>query len=89
MAQSKAVVTTSVGAEGIDATRGEEIVVADAPAEFADETVFLLQNPDLVQSIGAKARQLIEEKYDWRIIERDIHELYKKLSPNYLQFAFL
>jgi sugar transferase (PEP-CTERM/EpsH1 system associated) len=81
MAQGKPVVTTPVGVEGIAATNGDEIIVANDPHAFANNIVFLLENPGEARRIGMNARQVIETKYDWRIIEKDIDRLYEKLCP--------
>ena len=76
MAQGKAVVTTSIGAEGIEALPDKEIIIADTPEKFAEKTVFLLQHPDLASKIGQCARKVIEDKYDWKVIEAKIHQIY-------------
>jgi len=76
MAQASAVVTTSVGAEGIEARNGHELVVADSPEKFASKTVELLNNPDAAATMGRNARRLMEERYDWEVINRSICQLY-------------
>ena len=83
MAQGKPVVTTSIGAEGIDAKSDEEIIVADDPQEFAEKTVYLLQNPVEAQKIGLRARKVIERKYDWKIIECKLKTLYRDLCNHH------
>ncbi len=65
MAVGAPVVTSSLGFEGIDATPGEHLFVADTPDEFADAVVALLDNPKLRRRIVDNARKLIEEKYQW------------------------
>lgn len=77
MAMEKAVITTTVGAEGIKATPGEDLLIADSPLEFAEKTVFLLQHPEIVRKIGKNARKVIEEYYDWEVIGKKMHELYE------------
>ncbi len=83
LAMGKAVVTTSVGAEGIDVTNGENVIIADDPAEFARETVNLLSNPEKTEEIGKKARELVLEKYDWRKIGKRYSALYEELVDRY------
>ncbi|NIR50946.1 glycosyltransferase [candidate division KSB1 bacterium] len=82
MAQGKPVVTTSVGAEGIDAEPEKEIIVADESEKFAERIVFLLQHPDRAKRIGLRARKLIERTYDWRLISRTIQDVYADLEKN-------
>ena len=64
MALGKAVVTTSIGLEGILATDRREVLIANEPAEFADRILELLDQPELVKSLGVAARKLVEERYD-------------------------
>ncbi len=71
MAASRAVVSTSVGCEGIDVTSGVDILTADAPEEFADACVKLLHDREARQAVAAAGRRLVFEKYRWaRIRER-------------------
>lgn len=80
MAQGKAVITTSIGAEGIEAKPDEEILIAEAPKEFAEKTVWLLKNPERAQKIGLRARQVIEEKYSWKVINKKLRQVYKEFE---------
>jgi len=65
MAMGKAVVSTSVGAEGLPVRSGENILLADTPNEFADSVISLLRDPQERKRLGASARTLVEEKYGW------------------------
>ena len=64
MAMGKAIVSTSIGLEGILATDRREVLIANEPTEFADRILELLDQPDLVKSLGIAARTLVEERYD-------------------------
>ncbi len=68
MALGTPVIATSKGAEGLDVMHGENILIADNPAQFASETVRLLRDPTLRARLAANARRLVEEKYNWRSI---------------------
>lgn len=61
-------VSTRVGAEGIVAAQGEDMLLADEPAQFAAEVVRLLHDPALNQRIAAGGRRSVELHYDWRRI---------------------
>jgi glycosyltransferase involved in cell wall biosynthesis len=61
-------VSTTVGAEGIDATPGEDILLADEPGAFAAEVVRLLCDQALNAAIAAGGRRSAELHYDWRKI---------------------
>ena len=65
MALGTPVVATARGAEGIAATPGQEILVADEPAEFAAATLRLMSDRTLRARIGAAGRRLVERRYGW------------------------
>jgi polysaccharide biosynthesis protein PslH len=52
------VVSTRIGAEGIDARHGQELLFADGPSEFADACLELLENPAYAAQIGSRGRSL-------------------------------
>ncbi|MBN1540587.1 glycosyltransferase [candidate division KSB1 bacterium] len=79
MSMARAVVTTSIGAEGILAMPGKEIVIADHPEDFAEQVIRLLQNPQQAKAIGKAARQRIQETYDWSIVAAEMERLYGAL----------
>ena len=68
MAMSKAVVSTSIGAEGLPVRSGENILLADTPQDFADAVIALLRDLDRRKRLGAAARALVQEKYSWPIV---------------------
>jgi polysaccharide biosynthesis protein PslH len=75
------VVSTSIGYEGIDARNGEHLLIGDSPQAFADHVLKLLANPALSQQMVQQARQLIEEKYEWRVIAKQFAQYMSSLSP--------
>jgi glycosyltransferase involved in cell wall biosynthesis len=76
MAQGKALVSTSLGVEGIEAEDGKHFVRADTAEEFADRVVELLQNPRRRRELAAAARARVEERYAWPVIGRRLVEAY-------------
>ena len=66
MAMSKAVASTSVGAEGLPVRTGENILLADTPRDFAEAVVNLLRDPKRRKQLGTAARTLVQEKYSWQ-----------------------
>ncbi|HLX90788.1 MAG TPA: glycosyltransferase family 4 protein, partial [Puia sp.] len=68
MGRRKAVVATSVGAEGIKYQNGKNILIADDPASFASAVNRLLKDRSLVESIASSAHTLVRENYDWNIV---------------------
>ena len=57
------VVSTSAGAEGIEAVSGEHILIADSPAQFVAAIAMLSENPDRAQRMTRAARELVERRY--------------------------
>jgi glycosyltransferase involved in cell wall biosynthesis len=71
LAMGLPVVSTSVGAEGIEVTNGENIVLADGAEDFADAVVRVLTEPALAQKIARGGRSLMDARYAWdRVGER-------------------
>ena len=68
----KAMVSTTIGAEGLDFVPGREILIADAPEEFADGVVELLRDPVRRRSLGQAARRRVAADYDLIALERSI-----------------
>jgi len=65
MAMGKAVVSTTVGAEGLPVTHGHDILIADEPARFAQAVVHMIRSVDARRRIESAARRLVVEKHDW------------------------
>ncbi|WP_153640303.1 glycosyltransferase family 4 protein [Prolixibacter sp. NT017] len=63
LTMGKAIVTTSIGAEGIPVQSGKELIVADAPEAFAKAVIQLINNPDRIQQLGHEAFRLASEHY--------------------------
>jgi glycosyltransferase involved in cell wall biosynthesis len=61
----RAVVSTTIGAEGLPVRNGEHIAIADEPRAFADAVLRLMRGTAERQRIGAAARQLVVSQYDW------------------------
>jgi glycosyltransferase involved in cell wall biosynthesis len=66
MASGVPVVSTRLGAEGLPARDGENILLADTAAELADATVRLLADAGLRARLAASARELMVEHFSWR-----------------------
>jgi glycosyltransferase involved in cell wall biosynthesis len=75
MALRTPVVSTSRGAEGLEATPGEEILIADEPAEFAGAVLRLLGDGALRAKLTANGRRLVEEHYLWETSARKLEQL--------------
>ncbi|MFX0140480.1 MAG: glycosyltransferase, partial [Candidatus Hodarchaeota archaeon] len=78
----KAVVTTSIGAEGIKVTPDKDIIVADTSQEFAEKTSYLLQHPEEAKIMGEKGRKVIEKYYSWETISKKMYQVYDEVYTN-------
>lgn len=79
MAAGKAVVSTTVGCEGIEGIEKIHYLTADKPADFAKCVTDILTNPKLRQQLGVNARKLAIQKYDWETIVDKINKTYEDL----------
>ena len=78
-AMGKAIVSTSVGCEGLDYTDGENLLVADSSGVFADKVVELLKDNTLKGHLEKNGRKVVEEKYSWDVIGEMIKNEMEKL----------
>ncbi|MBN1551433.1 glycosyltransferase family 4 protein [bacterium] len=74
------VVSTSLGVRGINAKSDVHYVSAEKK-DFAEKISLTLKNPDLKNKIGASARHLAEQYYDWKIISKNTIREIEKLLP--------
>jgi glycosyltransferase involved in cell wall biosynthesis len=79
MAAGLPVVSTTIGAEGLEVTDGENILLADEPSEFAGKINLLLKNPALRDKIGQAGRVLVRQKYDWKLSVAKLNQIYESL----------
>ncbi len=72
----RAVVSTSVGAEGIEVQPDTHLVIADTPQAFARSVVELLQNEQKRNATAQAARALVCDRYDWNhLVQRAMESL--------------
>jgi sugar transferase (PEP-CTERM/EpsH1 system associated) len=71
MSMGKAVVSTTIGAEGLPVTPGRDVIVADDPASFAHAVLQLMRDVPARRTIEAAARRLVVERYDWSAVASD------------------
>ncbi|MFN7955128.1 MAG: glycosyltransferase family 4 protein [bacterium] len=79
LAHEVPVVTTPLGAEGIGASDGRELVVAKGAAEFASQTVELLDDPARCERMGKAGRRLVATRYAWQPIIDELDAHYRDL----------
>jgi polysaccharide biosynthesis protein PslH len=76
LAMGKAVVSTTLGAEGFPVTHGLELLLADEAEDFAQAVISLLNAPGKRASLGRAGRAFVEARYDWRVIVPLVEQAY-------------
>lgn len=78
-AMGKAVVSTSVGCEGLAAVHGENILVADEPAAFADAVTTVVRDTHFRERLERNARQTVLDHYSWQSVGEKMIAAYEDL----------
>lgn len=79
MAAGKAVVSTTIGAEGLDVRHGRDILLADDAPTFADEVASLLQDAERRRRFECAASELAA-RFDWRSVARGFEETLARVA---------
>lgn len=77
LAQGKAIVSTSVGCEGIGVTHGRDIYIEDDPVQFADRVTTLFADAEARRTLGTAAREIAVSSYGWTAIGTDLQRVYE------------
>ena len=80
MAMGKAVVSTTIGAEGLPVTDGEHVRLADDPAAFARAVVHLMRDLNDRRRIEAAARALVVARYDWSAVAGELESALQRFA---------
>ncbi len=83
MAMGKAVVSTSVGAEGLPIQGDENIILADNPEGFAHRVVELLRDSAARQRLGLAARQLVARNYSWSSVSAQFDAVLSRVASEW------
>jgi glycosyltransferase involved in cell wall biosynthesis len=71
-----AMVSTTLGAEGIALRHERDLLLADKPGDFAKAVNMLLADADLRARLGSSAHEVMKSHYDWPILVRNLERLY-------------
>jgi len=72
MAMGKAVVSTTVGAEGLPVVDDRHLAIADDPQAFADAVIRVLNDNPYRQRLGRSACELVTSRFDWSVVASDL-----------------
>ena len=87
MAMGKAVVSTTVGAEGLPVVDGTHVVIADQPDAFAQAVVGLMRDPVRRAALESAARTLVMERYDWSAVAGDLESALERFARSGVRAA--
>ena len=79
-ASKKAVISTTIGAEGLDVKHGENIILADSPRAFADSLCGVLTNNALRSKLERRGRNLVVQKYHWDALAHEMEKVWLRLA---------
>jgi polysaccharide biosynthesis protein PslH len=80
MAMRRPVVSTPLGAEGLEVTPGVDILLGQTAQELSNHVCALATDPELGKRLGRAGRRLVEAKYDWRMCLGGLDTLYQELA---------
>jgi polysaccharide biosynthesis protein PslH len=77
LAMGLPIVSTTVGAEGIEVVDGEHLLLADTPTDFANAVLSLLENPERAAQLGLAGCALMHTKYSWKATTERLLSVYR------------
>jgi len=82
MAMGKAIISTSIGAEGINYCNNENILIADTPAAFLDTVKKCVGDKSFCENLGSNARKLIEKEHSLEAVIENLEKFYHRILEN-------
>jgi len=72
-------VTTEVGAEGLEVEADQHLLIANEPERFANSCLRLLKDKELWTALRDSSRELVAEKYTWAPLFKEMDESLEQL----------
>ncbi|MFO0320830.1 MAG: glycosyltransferase family 4 protein [Bacteroidota bacterium] len=79
LAYGKAIITTSIGAEGIPYEKNKHLIIADSAIDFKNALIELIKNKHLKTELQISARQLAEAEFDYKKVAKELIIFYQSL----------
>ena len=89
MAMGKTVITTMIGAEGIQYSEYNNIIIADNPTKIVETICRIMKEPEEIMRIGRNARKLIEDVYDNKKIIDRLLIFYEEISKTKKDITYI
>jgi glycosyltransferase involved in cell wall biosynthesis len=80
LAAGKAVVSTSIGVEGLELASGKHLIIADSPTEFALSVERILASTPERRLLGSQGRLHVEAHHSWSAIARRLEQCWHRVS---------
>ena len=80
MAAGVPVVSTTLGAEGLDVSDDENILIADTNEQLIEAILSLIENAELRERLVASGRALVSSRYDWSLLGNKLFETYQRAA---------
>ncbi|HME97454.1 MAG TPA: glycosyltransferase family 4 protein [Methylomirabilota bacterium] len=81
LAHGVPVVSTRIGAEGLEVEHDRHLLLADTPEQFADACIALARDGARRSALSREGLKLVQERYDWRVIEHQVQQVVAGRSP--------
>ncbi len=82
LAMGKALVSTTIGAEGLPVTSGDHLLLADNPPEFAEAVLGLLNDADTRARLGQTANRFVNAHYSTEVVARQFEQICQQTVQN-------
>jgi len=82
LAMKKAVISTTIGAEGLKITHGKNILLADTPDVFAQSVLDCLEQDSLRNSLAEEGYELVAKNYDWERLANIQDNIWRNIKKN-------
>jgi len=79
LARGMPLVSTPFGCQGIHVTHDENILIADAPEDFAAMVQQVIEDRDVANRLATNGRRLMETEYHWRVVYRALDDVYQRM----------
>jgi polysaccharide biosynthesis protein PslH len=79
LSMEKAMVSTSLGCEGIDVEHDRHLLIADDAESFAASVLGLLENPARARALASAGRDLVEASYRWESVVDGLESFFREL----------
>jgi len=78
MSSAKAIVTTSIGCEGLRVEDGVHLMRADDAKTFVEKVLHLIDEAGTRENLGANGRALVEKTYSWDVVGEIMRDVYRE-----------